>query len=65
MDPNRAFITPYLVHLIDEGKVSSIRTLSGRSPALMALSGIPPAAPFHSIIGQKHPGPVALGSDGL
>lgn len=65
VEPNRALITPFLVRLVDEGKVSSIRTLSGRSPALMALSGIPPAVPFHSIIGQKHPGPVEKSTDGF
>lgn len=65
VEPNRALITPFLVRLIDEGKVSSIRTLSGRSPALVALSGIPPAVPFHSIIGQKHPGPAEKGTDGF
>lgn len=62
---NRAVITPFLVKLLDEGKVSSIRTLSGRSPALMALAGIRPSVPFHSIIGQKHEGPVEKGTDGF
>jgi pimeloyl-ACP methyl ester carboxylesterase len=65
VEPNRAMITPFLVKLIDEGKVSSIRTLSGRSPALMALAGIRPSVPFHSIIGQKHAGPVEKGTDGF
>ena len=29
----------------------------------MALAAIPPAVPFHSIIGQKIPGPVHTGTD--
>lgn len=65
VEPNRGIINPFLVRLIDEGKVSSIRTLSGRSPALVALAGIPPVVPFHSIIGQKRPGPALLGTDGF
>jgi triacylglycerol esterase/lipase EstA (alpha/beta hydrolase family) len=58
-------INPFLVRLIKEGKLSSIRTLSANSPALMALATIPPAVPFHSIIGQKTPGPVDTGTDGV
>jgi pimeloyl-ACP methyl ester carboxylesterase len=58
-------INPFLVRLIKEGKLSSIRTLSANSPALMALAAIPPAIPFHSIIGQKIPGPVHSGTDGV
>lgn len=55
----------FIVALHRQGKISSIRTLSARSPALMALSRIPPAVPFHSIIGQKSPGPPESGSDGI
>ena len=58
-------INPFLARLIQEGKLSSIRTLSANSPALMALAAIPPAVPFHSIIGQKIPGPLHTGSDGV
>ena len=58
-------INPFIVLLIKEGKLSSIRTLSANGPALMALSAIPPAVPFHSIIGQKNPGPVHTGTDGV
>ena len=58
-------INPFIVRLIKEGKLSSIRTLSANSPALMALAAIPPAVPFHSIIGQRNPGPVDTGSDGV
>jgi triacylglycerol esterase/lipase EstA (alpha/beta hydrolase family) len=58
-------INPYIARLIKEGRLSSIRTLSANSPALMALAEIPPAVPFHSIIGQIRPGPVETGSDGV
>jgi pimeloyl-ACP methyl ester carboxylesterase len=58
-------INPFLVRLIRQGKLSSIRTLSANSPALMALAAIPPAVPFHSIIGQLNPGPVHTGNDGV
>jgi triacylglycerol esterase/lipase EstA (alpha/beta hydrolase family) len=50
-------MNPYLVRLVKEGKLSSTRTLSANTPALIALAAIPPAVPFHTIIGQKHPGP--------
>jgi triacylglycerol esterase/lipase EstA (alpha/beta hydrolase family) len=58
-------INPFIVRLIKDGKLSSIRTLSANSPALMALAAIPPAVPFHSLIGQKNPGPVQTGTDGV
>jgi triacylglycerol esterase/lipase EstA (alpha/beta hydrolase family) len=58
-------INPFLVRLIKEGKLSSIRTLSANSPALMALAAIPPAVPFHSIIGQINVGPRQTGHDGV
>jgi hypothetical protein len=48
-----------------EGKLSSIRTLSANSPALMALAAISPAVPFHTIIGQKNPGAAHSGNDGV
>jgi hypothetical protein len=56
---------PYIVRLVKEGKLSSIRTLSANTPGLMALAAIPPAVPFHSIIGQKNPGPAHAGNDGV
>jgi hypothetical protein len=31
----------------------------------MALAAIPPAVPFHNIIGQKDPGPTHSGNDGV
>jgi hypothetical protein len=58
-------MNPYLVRLVKEGKLSSIRTLSANTPALIALAAIPPAVPFHTIIGQKHPGPAHAGNDGV
>ena len=61
----RDYIDPFLLRLGERNKLSSIRTLSARSPALRALSKIPPAAPFHSIIGQKKEGPVEKGHDGV
>lgn len=51
--------------LLVEGKFSSIRTLSSQSKPVMALSAIPPAVPFNSIIGQEKPGPKESGSDGV
>ena len=36
---------------------SAIRTLSARSPSLLALARLPIAVPFHSIMGQKRAGP--------
>lgn len=47
------------------GRFSSIRTLSPKSPALVALSRRPIHAPFHSIIGQRRSGPKQEGSDGV
>lgn len=65
LENHREVITPFLVDLAQHGKISSIRTLSGKSPALMALSTLPPRVPFHSIIGQKKDGPKEEGSDGV
>lgn len=62
---HREDVHPFLLKLVDAGKVSSIRTLSGRSPALVALAGIKPEVPFHNIMGQKKEGPVEEGSDGI
>lgn len=65
VENHRDQVNPFLLDLVDQGKLSSIRTLSARSPALQALAKIPPAVPFHSIIGQKKPGPKETGSDGI
>lgn len=47
------------------GRFSSIRTLSPKSPALIALSRRPISVPFHSIIAQRRSGPKKAGSDGV
>lgn len=65
LENHRDVIDPFLLNLAQAGKISSIRTLSGKSPSLMALSTIPPQVPFHSIIGQKKDGPKEEGSDGV
>ena len=62
---HRDQINPFIVKLVNEGKLSSIRTLSAHSPALMALAAIRPEVPFHSIIGQRKIGPVHAGNDGV
>ena len=51
--------------IVSDGKLSSIRTLSANSPALMALAEIPSAVPFHNIIGQVNSGPATSGNDGV
>ena len=50
---------------IGRSKLSSIRTLSAKSPVLMALAAILPAVSFPSIIGQKIAGPAHIGTDGV
>ena len=47
------------------GRFSAVRTLSPKSTALIALSELPIEVPFHSIIGQQHPGTKERGSDGV
>lgn len=49
----------------DGGRFSAVRTLSPKSPALIALSKLPIRTPYHSVIGQQRPGPAATGSDGV
>jgi triacylglycerol esterase/lipase EstA (alpha/beta hydrolase family) len=48
-----------------EMNFSSVHTLSPRDPALHALVDLPIAVPFHSIMGQNHPGAVETSSDGV
>lgn len=50
-----------------DGLASSVDNLSRNNPLLMTLQRLPFAAgvPYHSIIGQKEPGPVEDGSDGI
>ena len=47
------------------GRFSAVRTLSPKATAVIALSELPIEVPFHSIIGQKHPGRKESGSDGV
>jgi pimeloyl-ACP methyl ester carboxylesterase len=47
------------------GRFSAVRTLSAKSTALIAVSELPIEVPFHSVIGQLHPGPKEQGSDGV
>ena len=58
-------INPFFSRPLKEGKLSAIHTLSANSPVLMALAEIPPAIPFHSIIGQINVGPRQTGHDGV
>lgn len=48
-----------------KGRFSAVRTLSPRSTALIALSKLRIEVPYHSVIGQQHPGPKERGSDGV
>ena len=48
-----------------KGRFSAVRTLSPKSTALIALSKLPIEVPYHSVIGQRHPGPKERGSDGV
>lgn len=65
VEVQREVVHPFVVGLYEQGKFSSIRTLSASSPSLQMLATLPPEVPFHSIIGQKSAGPVDLGSDGV
>ena len=47
------------------GRFSAVRTLSPKSTALIAVSELPIRIPYHSVIGQLHPGPKERGSDGV
>jgi hypothetical protein len=44
---------------------SAVRMLSPHDPVLSTLAQLPIAVPFHSIIGQHHPGPIETSSDGV
>jgi hypothetical protein len=48
-----------------KGRFSAVRTLSPKSTALVALSELPIEVPYHSVIGQQHPGPKERASDGV
>ena len=62
---NPAAMTPEAAVFYEGGRFSAVRTLSPKSAALIALSELPIEVPYHSIIGQRHPGPRQRGSDGV
>ena len=62
---NREVMTPQAANFYLHGQFSAVRTLSPENPALIALSELPIEVPYHSIIGQHHPGPKEAGSDGV
>jgi pimeloyl-ACP methyl ester carboxylesterase len=62
---NPEAMNPEASSFYEAGRFSAVRTLSPKSTALIALSKLPISIPYHSIIGQQHPGPKELGSDGV
>jgi hypothetical protein len=56
---------PEAAAFFEGGRFSAVRTLSPRSTALIAVSELPIEVPYHSVIGQRHPGPKERGSDGV
>jgi pimeloyl-ACP methyl ester carboxylesterase len=56
---------PEAAAFFEGGRFSAVRTLSPRSTALIAVSELPIEVPYHSVIGQLHPGPKERGSDGV
>ncbi|MGA8658805.1 MAG: hypothetical protein WB586_21945 [Chthoniobacterales bacterium] len=60
---NPKAMTPEAAVFYKGGRFSAVRTLSPKSPALIALSELPIEVPYHSVIGQHHPGPKEQGSD--
>jgi pimeloyl-ACP methyl ester carboxylesterase len=56
---------PEAAAFFEGGRFSAVRTLSPRSTALIAVSDLPIEIPYHSVIGQLHPGPKERGSDGV
>jgi pimeloyl-ACP methyl ester carboxylesterase len=62
---NQDAATPAAQAFDREMNFSSVHTLSPRDPALHALVDLPIEVPFHSIMGQNHPGAVETSSDGV
>ena len=62
---NPGAMTPEGAAFYDGERFTAVRTLSARSPTLMALARLPIEVPFHTIVGQHRPGPRELGSDGV
>ena len=56
---------PEAAAFFEGGRFSAVRTLSPRSTALIAVSELPIEVPYHSVMGQLHPGPKERGSDGV
>ena len=56
--------TPEARVFVTQMNFSAIHTLSRRDPVLQTLAALPIEVPFHSIIGQRHPGPLETSSDG-
>ena len=56
---------PEAAAFFEGGRFSAVRTLSPRSTALIAVSELPIEVPYHSVMGQLHPGPKGRGSDGV
>jgi hypothetical protein len=57
--------TPEAAVFYRGGRFSGVRTLSPKSPALIALSELSIEVPYHSVIGQHNSGPKERGSDGV
>jgi hypothetical protein len=62
---NPEVTTPQAAIFYRHGQFSAVRTLSPENPALIALAELPIEVPYHSVIGQRHPGPKEAGSDGV
>ncbi len=62
-NPNAA--TPAAKMFHHEMNFSSVHTLSPHDPALQALADLPIEMPFHSVLGQRSPGPIETGNDGV
>jgi triacylglycerol esterase/lipase EstA (alpha/beta hydrolase family) len=62
---NRDVATPEALAFHSQLNFSAIHTLSPRDPVLQTLAELPIEVPFHSIIGQRRPGPVETSSDGV
>jgi hypothetical protein len=62
---NPGAMTPKAAAFYERGRFSGVRTLSPKSSALIALSELPIEVPYHSVIGQHHPGSKEEGSDGV
>jgi hypothetical protein len=56
---------PEAAAFFEGGRFSAVRTLSPRSTALIAVSELPIEVPYHSVMGQLHPGAKERGSDGV